>query len=201
MSKDNGGYGSGSSMCGDDDATDAQVYSSVVTKQPESSANSGAPRPLEPSRESRTPDIQVSNNNDQNNQINQRQKDQQISLEAQQRAREQHLRQVPPSWLPSSFDANSRKPKHPVRTDMAIVYSCLAGYVSVRNETAGSWLGVALAYFIMTHAHERDLIRILNLVTSDLISRESSHGYIQSIELKLLGWSKNLYFNPGKYQQ
>ena len=69
----------------------------------------------------------------------------------------------------------------------------------MRNETAGSWLGVALAYFIMTHAHERDLLRILNLVTSDIIQRESSHGHIQSIELKLLGWTKNLYFNPGIY--
>jgi len=74
-----------------------------------------------------------------------------------------------------------------------------SGFVSVRNELAGSWLGVALAYFIMTHAHERDLLRILNLVTSDVIQRESSNGHIQSIELKLLGWTKNLYFNPGIY--
>lgn len=69
----------------------------------------------------------------------------------------------------------------------------------MRNETAGSWLGVALAYFIMTQAHERDLLRILNSVTNDIIQRESSYGHIQSIELKLLGWTKNLYLNPGIY--
>lgn len=73
------------------------------------------------------------------------------------------------------------------------------GFVSVRNETAGSWLGVALAYFLMRHAHERDFLRILNSVSSDVIQRESSNGHIQSIELKLLGWTKDLYFNPGFY--
>lgn len=69
----------------------------------------------------------------------------------------------------------------------------------MRNETAGSWLGVALAYFLMRHAHERDFLRILNAVSSDVIQRESSNGHIQSIELKLLGWTKDLYFNPGYY--
>lgn len=71
------------------------------------------------------------------------------------------------------------------------------GFVSVRNELAGSWLGVALAYFILEHAHEHNLMRILNLVTSDVIQRESSHGHIQAVEVRLLGWTKNLYFNPG----
>lgn len=104
---------------------------------------------------------------------------------------------MPTSWLPSHQILDGKKRKHPIRTDMLLVFSCLAGFVSVRNELAGSWLGVALAYFIMTHAHERDLLRILNLVTSDVIQRESSNGHIQSIELKLLGWTKNLYFNPG----
>lgn len=105
---------------------------------------------------------------------------------------------VPASWLPSQ-PKDGKKRKHPIRTDMLLVFSCLAGFVSVRNELAGSWLGVALAYFLMTYAHERDLLRILNLVTSDVIQRESSNGHIQSIELKLLGWTKNLYFNPGIY--
>lgn len=105
---------------------------------------------------------------------------------------------VPTSWLPSQ-PSDGKKRKHPVRTDMLLIFSCLAGFVSVRNELAGSWLGVALAYFLMTFAHERDLLRILNFVTSDVIQRESSQGHIQSIELKLLGWTKNLYFNPGIY--
>lgn len=105
---------------------------------------------------------------------------------------------VPSSWLPSNRLASEKdNNKHPIRTDMLLVFSCLAGFVSVRNETAGSWLGVALAYFIMAHAHERDLLKILNLVACDITQRVSSNGHIQSIELKLLGWKKNLYFNPG----
>lgn len=109
---------------------------------------------------------------------------------------------VPSSWLPRSNVASTTSEpdrQRPIRTDMLLVFSCLAGFVSVRNETAGSWLGVALAYFIMTHAHERDLLKILNLVTGDIIQRKSSMGHLQSIEVKLLGWTKSLYFNPGIY--
>lgn len=107
---------------------------------------------------------------------------------------------VPPSWLPSAKSSDGKKRKYPIRTDMLLIYSCLAGFVSVRNETAGSWLGVALAYFIMTHAHERDLQKILNLVAGDINQRESTNGHIQSIETKFFGWSKSLYFNPGIYE-
>lgn len=99
----------------------------------------------------------------------------------------------------SEFVKNRFGNSHPIRTDMLLIFSCLAGYVSVRNELAGSWLGVALTYFIMTSAHEKDLYRILNLVSADIRDRVSSDGHTQCIEVTSLGWTKNLYFNPGIY--
>lgn len=34
---------------------------------------------------------------------------------------------VPASWLPSSQPQDGKKTKHPIRTDMLLVFSCLAG--------------------------------------------------------------------------
>lgn len=99
----------------------------------------------------------------------------------------------------SEFAKGKRGTHTPIRTDMLLIFSCLAGYVSVRNELAGSWLGVALTYFIMTSAFEKDLCRILNMVSADIRERVSQDGHTQCIEVTQLGWSKNLYFNPGIY--
>lgn len=106
------------------------------------------------------------------------------------------VNRVPKSLLPWC-ESRKQRQKHPIRTDMLLVFSCLQGFVSVRNELAGSWLGVALAYFIMMYAHEKDLQKIINLATGDVIQRESSSGHMQSIDVQLIGWSKNLFFNPG----
>lgn len=69
----------------------------------------------------------------------------------------------------------------------------------MRNETAGSWLGTSLAFYIMKYAYKEDFLRILNRVTEDVTGRKSSQGLVQSIEVRQLGWKKNLYFNPGIY--
>lgn len=34
---------------------------------------------------------------------------------------------VPTSWLPSSQPPDGKKRRHPIRTDMLLVFSCLAG--------------------------------------------------------------------------
>lgn len=43
------------------------------------------------------------------------------------------------------------------------------GYVSVRNEIAGSWLGTALGYYLMTCAWEKDLEEILAMVSDKIL--------------------------------
>jgi hypothetical protein len=112
----------------------------------------------------------------------------------------QQANRVPSSWLPSAnrqHDDTSHS--LPNRLDMLLVQSCSKGYVSVRNETAGSWLGVSLAYFIMIYAHERDLEKILKSTVTDIAGRISSDGHKQSVEFTGIGWRKSLYFNPGIY--
>lgn len=88
---------------------------------------------------------------------------------------------------------------NPTRTDMILCFSCLTGYVSNRNEDEGSWLGASLALHLQSEACRKHLIDIFNMVSRDVRRRKSSDGYKQVLEITSIGFDRNLYFNPGLY--
>lgn len=112
---------------------------------------------------------------------------------------------------PSQFTQNSMaSPKisrwseldknyHPTRTDMVLCFSCHTGFVSTRNEEEGSWLGSSLSLHLEKEACRRHLIEIFNMVSRDVRRRKSSDGYKQVLEITSIGFDRNLYFNPGLY--
>lgn len=99
-----------------------------------------------------------------------------------------------PRW--SEIDRFS---KEPLRTDVLICFSCMSGYVSNRNERAGSWLGVALALYLQKYACKKHLMEILNMVSRNVRARTSSDGLKQALEITSIGFDRNLYFNPGLF--
>lgn len=88
---------------------------------------------------------------------------------------------------------------HPTRTDMVLCFSCHTGFVSTRNEEDGSWLGTSLAQHLQNEAWRKHLIEIFNMVSRDVRKRKSSDGHKQVLEITTIGFDRNLYFNPGLY--
>jgi len=89
----------------------------------------------------------------------------------------------------------------PTRTDMMLCFSSHTGFLSTRNEEDGSWLGASLARHLGMEAHRRHLVDILNMVSRDVKKRRSTDGHKQVIEITTIGFDKNLYFNPGLYDE
>lgn len=92
------------------------------------------------------------------------------------------------------------KDHNPIRTDMVLCFSTQTGYVSNRNEEEGSWLGSSLAMRLCQEAHRRHLMDIFNMVSRDIRMRRSSDGLKQVLEITIIGFDKNLYFNPGMFK-
>lgn len=119
----------------------------------------------------------------------------------------------PPLTQPSQFtQVNLESPKIsrwsevdkryvPTRTDMVLCFSCHTGFVSTRNEDEGSWLGASLAQHLQNESCKRHLIEIFNMVSRDVRRRKSIDGYKQVLEITTIGFDKNLYFNPGIFEE
>lgn len=88
---------------------------------------------------------------------------------------------------------------HATRTDMLLCFSCHLGFGSIRNEDEGSWLGNSLTRHLQESAHNRHLLEILNMVSRDIRLRKSTDGHKQVLEVTTIGFDRNLYFNPGQY--
>lgn len=87
----------------------------------------------------------------------------------------------------------------PTRSDMILVFSCQLGHVSTRNEDQGSWLGRSLCQHLEKEACRHEFINIMRMVSRDLSSRISQDGYKQIVEINMIGFERELYFNPGYY--
>ncbi|RWS22724.1 cell death protein 3-like protein [Leptotrombidium deliense] len=98
--------------------------------------------------------------------------------------------------------ADTGVPILPTATDTLICYSTVEGYVSLRNETTGSWFGDAMGKVFVDHACDEDIETLLKRVNNRMLRRESLmvDRVKQALEVVLRGWRKQLYFNPGIFE-
>lgn len=99
------------------------------------------------------------------------------------------------------YDASppSRRPDRTSSwSDMYIVYATIPGFVAHRNEETGSWLLSAMHEVFLKHAHHKSLDWLMRSVSAAIRSRSSHDGSRQTVCIEQLGWTKKLYFNPGR---
>ncbi|XP_018007530.1 uncharacterized protein LOC108665303 [Hyalella azteca] len=84
----------------------------------------------------------------------------------------------------------------PTHSDQFCLYPCIEGYVSLRDPDRGTWLIEALCKVFMNHACDKDLNKLVQLVSKEIINNESSSGMKQSCENRCMGIIKSFYFNP-----
>ncbi|XP_067119685.1 caspase-3-like [Centruroides vittatus] len=82
----------------------------------------------------------------------------------------------------------------PTWTDMLMTYYTINGYRSFRD---GSWFIQHLIDVLMRRAHNTDLQVMLNEVSRKVNEMESKYGEKQCVQIKTLGLSFKIYFNPG----
>jgi len=87
--------------------------------------------------------------------------------------------------------------KEPENKDMLIAYSSCPGYVSVRNSENGSWFVQDICEVFSEHSHDTDVRDMLDMVSENLIERESDTRLKQQCTIESRGFTKKLYFHPG----
>ena len=106
-----------------------------------------------------------------------------------------------------SFQGSSIEPETPVidlesiqrdvsYSDMIVSYSTVHGFVSMRHPMNGSWYCTALALQLIELAKDHELVDILRKVDVEVQKRTTENGWKQTTATELIGFNKQLWFNP-----
>lgn len=81
-------------------------------------------------------------------------------------------------------------------SDMILSYSTVFGFVSLRHPMNGSWYCTALALQLLELAKDHELVDILRKVDVEVQRRTTEDGWKQTTATELIGFNKQLWFNP-----
>lgn len=81
-------------------------------------------------------------------------------------------------------------------SDMIVSYSTVYGYVSQRHPMNGSWYCTAVALQLIELAKDHELVDILRKVDVEVQKRTTEDGWKQTTATELIGFNKQLWFNP-----
>ncbi|CAD6210353.1 GSCOCG00010891001-RA-CDS [Cotesia congregata] len=84
--------------------------------------------------------------------------------------------------------------------DIIVFQSTLPGHVSFRDTKYGSWFIQIFCEVFMKRAYRLDLVRLFQNIDSRLEVLKVSDYNCQTATLKLLGFNKRLYINPGYFE-
>ncbi|XP_077511085.1 caspase-3-like [Amblyomma americanum] len=83
-------------------------------------------------------------------------------------------------------------------SDMYIAHATIPCHLKLKNEESGSWFMSAIYEVFLEHAHTDSLANLMRSVHDVILSRASSNGSRHTPCTRQFGWSKDLYFYPGR---
>ncbi|XP_077535270.1 uncharacterized protein LOC144147094 isoform X2 [Haemaphysalis longicornis] len=87
----------------------------------------------------------------------------------------------------------------PLVSDRYIAYATIPGYVALKNNHVGSWFLAAVSDVFSKYAYSMSLDGLMREVQKKVMERSTHDGSMQTPRLHMDGWTKELYFNPGRY--
>ncbi|XP_074108922.1 death regulator Nedd2-like caspase [Cotesia typhae] len=84
--------------------------------------------------------------------------------------------------------------------DIAVFQSTLPGYVSFRDSMYGSWFIQIFCEVFMKQAYRLDLVGLYHNIDHRLKQLKGTNYRCQTATLKLIGFSKRLFINPGYFE-
>lgn len=84
--------------------------------------------------------------------------------------------------------------------DMLVCYATVPGFAAHRDTNTGSWFVESMCKIWSEHAHDTDVEILMKLVGEYASSYRTEHSALQTICTEQRGFFKQLFLNPGYYE-